>query len=209
MSLENKDVSREWYTFHKGIQFFKTMFSRKFTDVLWAFHKFEDINFSKLQKLGIKWIIIDFDECVAEHHWELLPQNLEKIKWALNLWLKIIVYSNKEKTNRYEVLENMWIEVITSKYAKPNPRWFKECLEKLWFRADEVVMIWDNYITDGWCMTLGIHFIKVKPIDSPNAKKDFPRMFQIFTRHCVDFMAENLYWTLKYWELKYSESTVE
>lgn len=200
--LNENDVSREWLKWAKVIHFFRVLFIKKATEVLLYANTFSSINFDWLSKWWTKWIILDIDECVAPHHWHILPENMEILKdlssqydenWEKK-W-KIIVYSNMQESDRYDELKDLWVEVMTSKYAKPDKRWFEECLEVLWLEKKQVVMIWDNFLTDWWCIYAWIRFIKVDPIFTNSVLEDIKglklwRGVQVIMRNVVDKVAK-------------------
>lgn len=198
MSLETQDISREWLSMQKLLHFFRVLFSSKVSEVLCAYNEFKNINIHELLSMWKKWIILDIDECVAPHHGRIFNKNEAKIRKILELWIKIVVFSNMKYSDRYTILEELWIKVIKSKYSKPDVRWFQECLDVLWLNAHEVVMIWDNYLTDWWSKYAWIDFIKVKPIETDEAHKSVWRKFQLAFRWIVDFVAKNLHKTLEY-----------
>lgn len=198
MTIETQDKSREWLTVEKCEHFLRVLFSRKATEVLDAYQRFGDIDFERLAMLWKLWIILDVDECVAPHHGDILPVNLAKIRELLEGWWKIVIFSNMKKSGRYRELEELWVQVITSKYAKPDARWFEECVEKLWLSRGEVVMIGDNYLTDGGCKNAGIDFIKIKPIVTEGELSWIWRKVQVKSRALIDSRAENVHKTLNY-----------
>jgi predicted HAD superfamily phosphohydrolase YqeG len=181
-----KDTSREWTTFAKIKHAFNLFFANKHIDSFNFVDRFSEIDFDELKNIWKKWIILDIDDCIAPHHGKILSENLNIIKELVANWWKIVVHSNMKKTSRYEELEKFWIQIITSLYAKPDKRWFEECLEALWLDADKVVMIWDNFITDGWSIEAWIDFIKVKPIEAIEKNKSLSRIVQIMMRDKVD-----------------------
>lgn len=183
-----QDKSREWFTLRKWFHMLKVLWSKKATKILDAYEKFIDIDFEWLKNIWKKRIILDVDDAIAPHHSDILPENFKKIKEVLELWFKIIVFSNMKKTKRYDELEKLWIEIHTSKFAKPNKRWFLECLEKLETSPDETIMIWDNYLTDGWSIYAWIDFIKLKAIKNI-WKKTLSRRTQIIMRDTADKVA--------------------
>lgn len=198
MLLESKDKSREWPTLKKGLHFFNVLFNSKVTEVLNAYNEFINIDIEELITKWKKWIILDIDECVAPHHWKILKKNEAKILKILEAGLKIVIFSNMKKSDRYTDLEQLWITVVTSEYAKPDIKWFHDCLNKLELEPNEVVMIWDNYLTDWWSISAWIDFIKIKPIETDYKHKSINREFQLAFRNIVDFVAINLHKTLKY-----------
>ncbi|MGB2111451.1 MAG: hypothetical protein ACPHY8_06660 [Patescibacteria group bacterium] len=84
---------------------------------------------------------MDIDECVAPHHGEILPQNLDKIIQLHNSGWKIIINSNMKKSDRYIRLEELGIPILISKYAKPHRKNFEMCLLITDSRPEETIMI--------------------------------------------------------------------
>lgn len=193
--MENhNDICREWPTLWKFIHPIAILLNRSLTKTFWKYEKFQEIDFEYLWEFWKRWIILDVDECIAPHHWDILPENLEIIKKIIAKWWKIIIFSNMKKNWRYAELEKLWIKVITSKYPKPDPKWFRACLAKLWIKKDFVIMIWDNFITDWWCRYLDIDFIKLKAIKPSNKEKIYSRWFQKASRKYAEMIAEVFHW---------------
>jgi predicted HAD superfamily phosphohydrolase YqeG len=90
----------------------------------------------------------------------------------INEDIRIAIFSNMKAGTRYmPFIETVKagtgreIPIITSRYPKPDPRGFLESSEKLQLsQKDQVVMIGDNFVTDGGCIRAGIPFIKVDPV---------------------------------------------
>jgi len=188
---EKQDVSREGLTWAKVSHFVKVLFSKKATACLEDFSSFQEIDFDVLKHInGKKGIILDIDECVSPHHWDVLPENFETIWELLTDDWDILVYSNMKKTSRYEQLEELWINVVTSEYAKPDERWFEECVEyfakEVGLTKRELIMIWDNFLTDWWAIAAWIDFIKVKPIETLDEIRSLARKIQLKVRCLVD-----------------------
>lgn len=195
--LETPDISREGFTVQKWTHFLRVLFSKEATRTLGAYNEFSDIDFVKLWDSGKRWIILDIDECVAPHHGDILPVNLAKIMELKNAWWEIAIFSNMKKSDRYADLEKVNIPVITSRYAKPDPRWFQDCLSTMQIFANNAVMIGDNYLTDGWSISNWIDFIKVRPIATEDRSKKLGRNVQILVRELVDTIAKAR-WNLNY-----------
>ncbi len=189
LNIQHSDHNREWLTPVKIIHLFEVLFNKEATIVLDSVKLFQDIDFENLYQKWKNWIILDIDECVAPHHWEILKENEYIIKGLISKWWKIVIFSNMKKSDRYTNLESLWIEVITSKYAKPDKKWFNECIDSMWMDKKEVVMIWDNFLTDGWAIQAWIDFIKVEPILTTWDKKSVSRVVQVFMRKVVDRVA--------------------
>lgn len=189
LKIDNTDTNREWLTSQKLVHFFNVMFNKKATEVLEYVERFCYIDFEKHLIEWKKWIILDVDDCIAPHHGEILGINESIIKNLKLYWWKIVIHSNMKKSDRYEGFKKLDIEVITSKYAKPDERGFEECLESMWLKANEVMMIWDNFLTDGWSIWAGIDFIKVKPIETEEKNPSVWRVVQKVMRSFVDEVA--------------------
>lgn len=186
VNVVEKDFNREWLDFSKITHYFRLLFSKKTTDLLESVDTFLDIDFENLKSNWKTTIILDVDECIAPHHGYILPKNLEKIVQLHNNGWKIIIDSNMKKSDRYESLEDLWIPILTSKYAKPNKKNFEMCLLITDSRPEETIMIWDNFITDGWAMRLWIDFIKVRPVPLDASEWWVERQGQKITRRIID-----------------------
>lgn len=102
---------------------------------------FSVIDISRINELlgtNFKGVILDIDECVAPHHGEVLQENVDAIIEMVNQGVKIVIFSNMKASERYNPLieavrdsTGYELKVITSRYAKPDPRGFKECVDQL------------------------------------------------------------------------------
>ena len=95
-----------------------------------------------------------------------------------------------KKSDRYTELEELWVQVIMSIYAKPDNRWFWESIDALELTTQEVLMVWDNFLTDGGAIYAGIDFIKVAPIETGDENRSMKRQAQVIFRKLVDFKAQ-------------------
>lgn len=187
-----KDQSREGLTKAKFAQPFRLL-RPKNNHAIAKVSAFRYINIQKINELlglNIQGLILDVDECIAPHHGEILPENIEAITTIVQQGIKIVIYSNMEATDRYlpliEAVKDQTgylIRIMTNIPAKPDPRGFKACQESLELPPENIAMVGDNFITDGGAIGAGIKFIKVKPIKSPKnsgkrlAQKTFRGMF--------------------------------
>lgn len=113
--------------------------------------------------LKIRGIILDVDGTIAYEYGDILPQNLAHIQKLLKHGIRIVLYSNLKETGRYNVL-NKSIKILTNLPAKPDKKGFLIALETLGVNKSNVVMIGDNYVTDGGATSIGIPFVHVQPI---------------------------------------------
>lgn len=179
-----EDISREGLTIQKLLQPFLLLHPAHNT-ALTKVGDFASLNIAEINRqfwLEIKGVILDIDECVAPHHGEILPKNMDAIR-QLQQQVRIVVFSNMKKTQRYAELEKLGIPIHLSRYAKPDPAGFQECCAELGLQPDEVLMIGDNFMTDGGAIRAGCHFAKVAPI-ATNEKwhKKLKRIPQILFR---------------------------
>jgi len=190
---EPQDISREGLSLEKLFHFFR-LFNPANNHAIAkvsAFHLIDIARINELLGTNFKGIILDFDECVAPHHGEITQENADALIEMIKSKIKVVIYSNMEKGPRYDALIQRVLEetgyeikVITSKYSKPDQRGFNEAKTALNLEEDEdVVMIGDNFVTDGGSIHAGIPFIKVDPIktEEPFHKKA-KRVFQTGTR---------------------------
>ncbi|MBI4994754.1 HAD hydrolase-like protein [Candidatus Peregrinibacteria bacterium] len=186
------DISREGLTIQKLLQLFLLLFPANNT-ALAKVDDFSSLDIAEINKqfwLEIKGVILDIDECVAPHHGEILPENIEAIK-CLQRQVRILVFSNIKKTDRYAELEELGIRVHLSRYAKPDPRGFEECCAELSMQSNEVLMIGDNFMTDGGAVRAGCHFAKVKPITTDEKwHKKLRRLPQIASRKYAEIISD-------------------
>lgn len=182
------DTSREWITVHKLLHLIHIFLVPSSTKCFASVKYFHDIEFTKLKQAWYSWIILDIDDTIAPHHGEILQENIEIIKSLIWQGWSIVIFSNMKKTQRYHELENMRIQVVTSPFAKPDPRGFQDALKALQKEKKQTVVIWDNFLTDGGSMNSGISFIKVSPIRS-DKKRGLSRKIQIAIQNVIDNIA--------------------
>lgn len=160
-----EDQNREGINFTKIVQLFRLLRPRN-TKTLARLQKFTDLDLDKIQaKTGveIKGIIVDVDDTISYQHGKILEENVKHIKNLRSQGVKFAVLSNMKRTSRYDVIENDAI-ILTNFPAKPDPRGFEEACKKLQLPKKNIVMVGDNYVTDGGAIRAGINFVYVKPI---------------------------------------------
>lgn len=159
------DQSREGFTWLKILQLFR-LFLPKNTRTLTTLEKFSDFNPQKINKkygIKIKGIILDVDETISLNRGKILPENIKHLEKLSRLGIGIVLMSNMVKTSRYNAL-NKKIIVMTNFAPKPEASGFKKAIKYLDAPKKNIVMIGDNYITDGGAIQLGIPFIFIEPI---------------------------------------------
>jgi len=189
-----EDISREGLTGEKVKQLVR-LFVPSLNHAIAKVSSFSIIDISRINELlgtNFKGAILDIDECVAPHHGEVLPENVDSIIAMASQGVKIVIFSNMRVSERYASLieavqgsTGYEIKVITSRYAKPDPREFQECVEALQLSdGEDALMIGDNFVTDGGAIKAGIPFVKVKPIKTSGEgfKKKLKRSAQTGSR---------------------------
>ncbi len=157
-----EDQSREGVTLRKFIQLFQLLIPKN-TKTLAVFDKFTDLSLEKIKDFKIKGIILDVDGCIAYNHKDIFPENATHIKKLIEAGVKFVIYSNAKKTNRYDVLPKE-VKVLTNLPPKPDKAGFETALKELGVDKKNVVMIGDNFITDGGAIQYGIRFIRLKAL---------------------------------------------
>ncbi len=142
-------------------------------------------------------MILDIDECVAPHHGEVLPENVDHIVEMVQQGIKVIIFSNMKASERYQPIIDKTggaVGVHMSKHAKPDSRGFIECCERMNLDPEKVIMVGDNFITDGGAIRAGIDFVKVEPIKTEGEPvlKKIKRLPQLATRWFYEKLS-NLY----------------
>lgn len=172
-----EDISREGLTGEKVKQLGR-LFVPRLNHAIAKVSRFSVIDIARINELlGTNFcgVILDFDECIAPNHGEALPGKANAIIEMINQGVKLVIFSNMKANERYDdliadVLEatGYEIRIIMSRYAKPHPRGFSECVEALELsEREDAVMIGDNFVTDGGSINAGIPFVKVKPVKTP------------------------------------------
>ena len=188
------DISREGLKLSKIAQLWR-LFAPRNNHAIVKVSEFRRINIQRINELigsNFKAVILDIDECVAPHHGEILPENIDHIAAMVGEGTKLVIYSNMKASDRYEPVvtrvksnHDYDIKIIMSPYAKPDIRGFAHCIDELNLEPDEdVLMIGDNFLTDGGSLQAGIAFAQVKPIRSigESIAKRLKRIFQTSTR---------------------------
>lgn len=176
------DQSREGLTFGKFMQALRLLWPAN-TKTLARLERFTELDIDKIRTetgVDIRGIILDVDGCVAYNHENILPENVEHLQKLIARGIKIVVYSNMAKTSRYDVFGGK-IEVLTNVPPKPEPAGFESACQKLDVPKENIVMVGDNYLTDGGSIRAGIHFIEVEPLRKPD-QESFAEKIHSFLR---------------------------
>jgi hypothetical protein len=189
-----EDKSRE------GISMWKILWhplqlltSNAFNRAIVKVSSFEKIDLDLIEELRgkINGVILDVDETMGPHHGDPFPQNIEHVRQMIASGRQVVIFSNMKKSDRYAELEAMGVKVITSKYPKPDPRGFIECCQVMGLDPSEVVMIGDNFGTDGGCVNAGIDFIHVDPIKTEESVwKSVKRLPQTLSRSLFKYVSD-------------------
>lgn len=194
----SSDISREGLTKEKLLHPLR-LFRPKNNYAVAKIQKFTHLRIDDLNEIldrNIQGIILDVDECVAPHHGEILPENVAHIVNMVNAGVKVIIFSNMKASERYQPVIDKTdgaVEVHMSKYAKPDKRSFLECCEKMGLDPKDVLMVGDNFITDGGAIRAGIDFVKVNPVKTEEKfSKKLKRIPQTASRWLYEKVS-NLY----------------
>lgn len=169
-----KDHSREGMNLEKIWQVFRLLNPAN-TKTLCRLEEFADLDIDKIRQesgLMIRGIILDIDGCLSYNHGEIFPHNIAHLETLIDRGIKIVIYSNMQWSKRYESLKEK-VTVLTNLPPKPSQEGFKLALQKLKQQGipqENVVMVGDNYITDGGAIRAGIPFIHVQPLRTEKEK---------------------------------------
>jgi len=170
---KGEDINREGLTWPKLLQPVRLLYPannyacvkvRKFTDIV-----VQQIN--ELFGIDIRGVILDIDECVAPHHGEIAPENVQAIIEMTAAGIKVKIFSNMKESDRYDALIKTTqgkVSVHKSRYAKPDHRGFMECCDNMNLPVKNVLMIGDNLMTDGGAVRAGIALALVQPYPTDN-----------------------------------------
>lgn len=183
--MEN-DVSREGFRWIKLWQFFR-LFLVKNRKILMRMEKVGGLNMEVLEAMTgkkYKGVIFDFDETLAPNYGDILDENVKLLRGLVSAGLRVAIFSNMKESPRYDELKKFGVLVHRTVYPKPDVRGFQECCEIMGLKADEVLMMGDNLLTDGGAMNAGIDFILVEPV--PTKERSTKRLVQKTLRKIVN-----------------------
>jgi len=129
-----------------------------------AVRRFEDVPIDRLKAGGMEGVLLDADGTLGPHHTrEFSDTVVSHVKHMVDAGLKVAIYTNAFE-DRFDVFEG--VGVVTNVPPKPDPEGFLKAMRTYLHLEDpaKVVMIGDNYITDGGAVDAGMRFIHVKPV---------------------------------------------
>lgn len=123
--------------------------------------KFSDLSLDKIQQFywdKIEAILLDIDDCVAPAYWEILEENIQKVKEILDSGIKIGVLSNGININqRCKPLTDLWVQICDWKASKPSIQAYIDACNQLWVQPQNTLMIWDDISKDGGALQSDIN----------------------------------------------------
>ncbi len=129
-----------------------------------AVRRFEEVPIEQLKADGIEGVLLDADGTLGPHHAREYSDSMAShIRDMVAAGLKVAIYTNAFE-DRFSAFEN--VAVVSNVPPKPDPEGFLKAMRDYLHLEDpgKVVMIGDNYITDGGAVDAGMRFIHVKPI---------------------------------------------
>ena len=155
----NKPKDKEWATSDKINWWFSTAVQWGLSEKMpYKLDRFADFDIATAQdkfKNKIEAVLIDIDDCIAPAYWEIIEENVEKIKELLSMWIKVWVLSNGINIDeRCKILTDLWVEICESKYSKPSLESYILACEQLWVSPENTIMIGDDISKDGWALRL-------------------------------------------------------
>lgn len=145
--------------------------------------RFEDISIEALRAGGIEGVLLDADGTLGPHHSRRFPDSaVAHVRAMREAGLRLALYTNAFE-DRFDQFEG--VPVVTGVPPKPDPEGFRTALRD-YLQLDDparVVMVGDNYITDGGAVDAGMRFIHVKPVPGPE------NPFHHATRYLAELIA--------------------
>lgn len=142
--------------------------------------RFEEVSIEALKAGGIEGVLLDADGTLGPHHTRRFPETaVAHVKAMREAGLRLALYTNAFE-DRFEQFEG--VPVVTDVPPKPDRQGFLIAMRQ-YLKLDDpakVVMIGDNYITDGGAIDAGMRFIHVKPV--PGGENAF--------HHATRYLAE-------------------
>jgi len=158
--VPNFDKSREGLTWQKLFQLF-LLFRPRNNYAISKLEGFDELDSIFLESKNIKGIIVDFDGTLAPRRQMITFNNHQRLHRLKKEGFNICIFSNMTFSDRYEDLD---FPIITSPYAKPDTRGFLDACKILKLPPKKVIMVGDNFMTDGGAIRAGLSFVYIKPL---------------------------------------------
>ncbi len=145
-------------------RFFSLMTQPELSTPWLQFSRFEEVPVERLQRDGIRGVLIDADGTLGPHHaTEYSSSVVEHVRLMRESGLKVAIYTN-DSEDRFNQFTG--IPVVSDVPPKPDPAGFLQAMARFLELADssQVCMIGDNYITDGGAIEAGMRFIHITPL---------------------------------------------
>ncbi|MGK0360980.1 MAG: HAD superfamily phosphatase (TIGR01668 family) [Bradymonadia bacterium] len=130
--------------------------------VWFAVARVTDVVPAALVRAGIAGVLVDADATLVAHHQRDFSPAVRA--WLVELQaagLRVAIYSNADDQ---ATLVAAGVPVIEPVPRKPAVAGFRDAVRQLGLRADQVVMIGDNLITDGAAIDAGLRFVYCAPL---------------------------------------------
>ncbi|CCQ91031.1 hypothetical protein NITGR_550033 [Nitrospina gracilis 3/211] len=183
MAEESSPAPREGLKWVKVQRFLALPFSPDRLKTYRRVKRFENVSADGLLADGIEGVLLDVDGTLGPHHARTFSDSVvTHVKLMRAVGLEVALFTNAFE-DRFEQFGD--IPVVTNVPPKPDPQGFHTAMRD-YLKLDDpakVVMIGDNYITDGGAIDAGMRFIHVKPVPGKE------NAFHHTTRYLADLFA--------------------
>jgi hypothetical protein len=127
-----------------------------------------DVSPAGLKSLGKKLVLLDVDNTLMPWHGEAIPESSKRwIADIKNEGMIACILSNTHRVDRLERIAGaLGVDFIRGRF-KPNPKMYRQALERYAARPEQAVMIGDQLFTDVWgANRAGIEAVWVQPLAS-------------------------------------------
>jgi len=136
----------------------------------YSFHAVIDIGLEFLQKIGVKFLMLDLDNTIAAYGTDTL--SAEMAQWAQTMksgGIELFIISNTHKKERVAAFaKELSVEYVWFA-KKPLPRGVRAAMESAGYGAHESALAGDQIFTDTLAANFaGVTSIIVKPVDYSN-----------------------------------------
>ena len=136
----------------------------------YAFRKFLDISPAFLKKLGVRFLMLDFDNTITGYSDHTLNDSVGQwVEEMRNNEIELFFISNSRRKNRVETFAGMLKIGFIKGARKPSPDSILQAMEMKGFTAGESALLGDQIFTDTLAANrAGVIPIIVKPISLKN-----------------------------------------